>query len=192
MSSRFLLAVALMTMPALTAWAPPESASHDLAEGKPFSEVAPAADGAVLIHAAIDIAAPPKVIWEVMHDCRYAQKLVTTVTLCRILQSDPAHDFDIRETVTHGNFFVPTISNIVREDYQPYQLVKFRKVGGNLKVEEGEWRLIPLQGGVTRVTYENLVGADILAPAPLVREGMKRDTAKVLVNLQRESVSIAH
>ncbi len=176
---------------ALVGWAPPDSADRDLQEGKPFSEVAPAPDGAVLIHAAIDIAAPPKVIWDVMHDCRYAARLVTTVTLCRILQADPAHDTDVRETVTRGNFFVPTISNVVREDYQPYQVIRFRKAGGNLKEEQGEWRLIPLQGGVTRVTYENLVGADILAPAPLVREGMKRDTAKVLINLQREAVAAA-
>ena len=39
--------------------------------------------------------------------------------------------------------------------------------------------------------YVNRVKADLLAPAALVREGMKRDTAKVLVNLRRVCLETA-
>ena len=47
-------------------------------------------------------------------------------------------------------------------------------------------------GAGTRVIYVNLVAANILAaPASLVREGMRKDTAKVLVNLRRESLAVA-
>jgi hypothetical protein len=39
------------------------------------------------------------------------------------------------------------------------------------------------------VIYENLVSADIMAPAPLVRAGMRKDVAKVMINLKRESIA---
>jgi hypothetical protein len=127
-----------------------------------------------------------------MRDCRLANRLITSVTSCKVLQNDSVHGWDVRETVTRGNFFVPTIHNVVRSDYQPYSWIRFRKAGGNLKIEEGEWRLEALNGGTaTRVIYVNLVAANIMAPAPLVREGMRKDTAKVMVNLRRESIAAA-
>jgi hypothetical protein len=82
--------------------------------------------------------------------------------------------------------------NVVRVDLQPYTLMRFKKAGGDLKVEQGEWRFEALDGGAgTRVIYENLLNADIAAPAPLVRAGMRRDTAKVMMNLRRECVAAA-
>ena len=180
----------LLCAPAIIGWSPPQSAADVLKDGKAYSEVASAPDGAVLIHAAIDIPAPAKVIWQVMSDCKYADQLVVTVTSCKILQNDPTHATDVRETVTRGNFFLPTIHNIVREQYDPYRSILFKKAGGNLKQEQGEWLLTPVgAGAITRVTYENLVAADILAPAPIVRQAMKHDTAQVLMNLRRVSLA---
>jgi hypothetical protein len=192
MMSLFAAALAASSVVASTAlaWAPAAVNERDLRDGRAVSEVEAAPDGAVLIHAAIDIQAPPKVVWTVMNDCAKANRLVVTVTSCRILQSDPAHGTEVRETVTSGNLFVPTIHNVVREDLQPYTLIRFRKAGGNLRQEQGEWRLVALDGGnSTRVIYENLVAADILAPASLVRAGMRKDTAKVMMNLKRESLA---
>ncbi len=184
------LGAGMTIAPMASAWAPTASADQQLRGGQPYSEVAAAPDGAVLIHAAIDIQAPPKVVWSVMNDCNKANRLVVTVISCKILQSDPAHGTEVRETVTSGNLVVPVIHNVVRETLQPYSLIKFSKAGGNLKQEEGEWRLIPMDGGTgTRVIYENLVGADVMAPASLVRIAMRKDTAKVMVNIRRESLA---
>jgi hypothetical protein len=189
----FIALFVLACPPAALAWAPDAGQQRALAGGQTVSEVAPADDGAGLIHAAIDIAASPKVVWSVMNDCRLIRKLITSAVACRILQGDAERGgWDVRETVTKGGFFIPTIHNIYRSDYQPYSLIRFRKAGGDLRVEEGEWRLEALNGGTgTRVIYVNLVAANILAPAPLVREGMRKDTAKVLVNLRRESLAVA-
>jgi hypothetical protein len=190
LSSFLAVALAILAAPGMLAWSLPDSAAGDLRAGKAFSEVSPAPNGAVLVHAAVDIPATPKVVWTVMRDCSRAAKLIITVTSCTIMQSDPAHNADIRETVTRGNFFIPTIHNVVREDFDTYRSIRFQKAGGNLKEEKGEWQLIPLNGGsVTRVLYENQVGADILAPPSLVREAVKHDTAKVLLNLRRECLS---
>jgi len=176
-----------------SAWAPDPDVVRGLGAGHAFSEVASANDGAGLIHAAIDIPASPRVVWTVMNDCRMIRKLITSAVNCRIVQGDAEHTgWDIRETVTKGNFLIPSIHNVYRSDYQPYSLIRFRKAGGDLKVEEGEWRLEPLNNGAgTRVIYVNLVAADIMLPAGLVREGMRRDTAKVLTNLRNVSMSAA-
>lgn len=187
-----ILALIVLAVPlGAVAWAPDAGQQRLLVGGKTVSEVVAGDDGAGLIHAAIDIAAPPKVVWSVMNDCRYIRKLITSAVDCRILQGDAGRGgWDIRETVTRGGFFIPTIHNVYRSDYQPYSLIHFRKAGGDLRVEEGEWRLEALNGGAgTRVIYVNLVAANILAPASLVREGMRKDTAKVLVNLRRESLT---
>ncbi len=172
--------------PAL-AWSPDKVAQRDLVSGKPVSEVAAADNGAALITAAIDIPAGAKTVWTVMNDCADMKRIITSLVVCRTLQGDDHGAWAVREQVTKGNLFVPTIHNVVHNDYQPYSLIRFHKAGGDLKVEQGEWRLEPLNGGrSTRVIYVNLVAANIAAPAPLVREGLRRDTAKVLVNLRRE------
>ncbi len=174
------------------AWAPDVGEQAILASGRPFSEVIPATGGAGQIQAAIDIAAPPRIVWTVMNDCNGLNRIILSITSCKILGGDSRNGWDIREQITKGNLIVPTIRNVVRNDYQPYTHIRFRKAGGDLKVEEGEWRLEPLNGGAgTRVIYVNRVAANIVAPAVLVREGMKRDTAKVLVNLRRVCVEVA-
>jgi hypothetical protein len=184
------LVAGLSIAPMAWAWAPAASSEHELKGGRPVSEVQAAPDGAVLIHAAIDIAAPPKVVWTVMNDCNKANKLVVTVISCKILQSDPAHGTEVRETVTSGNLVVPTIHNVVRETLQPYSLIRFEKAGGNLTQESGQWRLIPTDGGAgTRVIYENLVGVDIMVPASMVRVAMRKDCAKVMINIKREALA---
>ncbi|HEY5107644.1 MAG TPA: SRPBCC family protein [Caulobacteraceae bacterium] len=186
-----LTASLLLAAPAL-AWAPSPLVQRQLTKGQAWAEVLPDTAGAAVIHAAIDISAPPKTVWSIMTDCRMAVKLVTTVTSCKVVQGDPKIGWDVREQVTKGNFFMPGIRNVFRSDYQPYSVIRFRKVGGDLKAEDGEWVLQPLNGGSgTRVIYVNRVAADIPLPAGMVRAAMRRDTPKVMVNLRRESLAAA-
>ncbi len=176
----------------LLAWTPPSEAQKSLAAGKAWADVTPDTDGVAVIRAAVDIPAPARTVWSVMTDCRLAARMIANLTSCKIVDGDQTRGWDVREQITHGNLFVPTIRNVVRSDYQPYSLIRFHKVGGDLKVEEGEWRLESLDGGAaTRVIYINRVAADIVAPAPLVRQGMRHDTPKVLLALRRESVAAA-
>lgn len=185
-----LFAATLCTGSVASAWAPSASIVRELGSGQAYSEVSAGDQGAGLIHAVIDIDAPPKVVWTVMNDCRSIRRLITSAIDCHVVQGDARTGWDIKETVTKGNVFIPTIHNIYRSDYQPYSLIRFRKAGGDLKVEQGEWRLESLNNGAgTRVIYENLIAANIMFPAPLVRDGLRKDTAKVLANLRRESLA---
>ncbi len=187
----FILAVtALGLATPILAWAPTASTERTLRGGAAWAEVLPDADGAALIRAAVDIHAAPQTVWAVMTDCRLAFRLIADLSSCTVLEGDQRKGWDVREQVTHGNLFLPDIHNVVHSDYQPYSLIRFRRVGGDLKIEDGEWRLEALDGGTgTRVIYINRVKANILAPAFLVRAGIRASTPKVMLALRRESLA---
>lgn len=189
----FAMALTVLALPAVAlAWEPDAAAQRVLADGKTVVDVAPGGDGANVIHAAVDIPAPPKVVWAVMNDCGLAKKLAASVTSCTVLEGDAAQGWDVRETVTRGNLFVPTIHNVVRTEYQPYSTIRFTKAGGDLRIEEGEWRFEPLDGGgATRVIYAYRVAVNVPAPASMVRDAMRKSTAKLLANLRHESLAQA-
>ncbi|WGM38976.1 SRPBCC family protein [Caulobacter sp. NIBR1757] len=174
------LSLALLAGVATAAPAPP-SAEKTLAAGRPWVSVTPSGDAA-FIHGAIDIDASPRQVWAVLVDCAQAKKVISNLTVCRVVEKGAT--WDVREQVSKGNMFVPTIRNLVRADYTPYSRITFRRTGGDLKVMQGEWRLEP-RGRGTRLIYENRVAADIKLPAEVVRAGMKTDCSKVLVNLRK-------
>jgi len=179
------LALALTVGGAAQADTLPADAGRSLKAGLPWVSVTLDPDGeSALIHAAIDIPAPAERVWKTMTDCRYAARMVTNVTRCRVLQQGAG--WDIREHVTSGNMFLPAIRNVFRSDYEPYRRIRFRRVDGDLKTMEGEWGLQALNDAKwTRVTYENRLGARLKVPAVAVRAGLRKDTPKVLVNLRR-------
>ena len=187
-----LIACLALTLPATRAdaWEPDGSAQAAMRANGAWAEVEAQPGGVGLIHGAVDIAAPPRLVWRIMTDCRETPKLIASAEPCRVLSADPAGTWDVREQVTHGDWIVPTIHNVYRSDYQPYAVIRFHKVGGDLKVEDGEWRFEPLNGGRgTRVIYTNRIAARIIVPDALVREGLRRDTPKVLLNLRRECLA---
>lgn len=180
-----LTALLIFAPVAAMAWSPTAGAVATLATGKPWVSVTvdPNRDAA-LIRAAIDIQAPPEKVWAAMIDCRSAALMVANVSSCRTLSR--GHGWDVREHITRGGPLIPSIRNVFRTDYEPYRRMRFHRVDGDLKTMEGEWGLIPLNGGkATRVTYENHLAVRILAPPALVRAGLRKDTPKVLENLRR-------
>jgi len=185
------LAVCVMALPRLAlAWDPDGATVQKLRSGDAWAEVLPDTQGAALIHSVVDIQAPPRVVWNVLTDCHLAMKMIGNLERCVVLKGDMRQGWDIREQDTKGNFILPEIHNVVHSDYTPYSLVHFRLAGGDLKIEEGDWRLVSLGGGTwTRVIYINRVKTNIMAPEFLVRAGLKASMPKVLMNLKRESLA---
>lgn len=179
------MALAMGVAGAASAGTLPDEAPRVLKAGLPWISVTLDPDGeSARIHAAIDIPAAPERIWRTMTDCRYAARLVASVTQCRVLQQGAG--WDIREHVTRGNMLLPTLRNVFRSDYEPYRRIRFHRVDGDLKAMEGQWTLTALDSaGWTRVTYENRLAARILAPPAIVRAGLRKDTPKVLLNLRQ-------
>lgn len=176
----------------LLAWGPTTAAQKTLRGGQAWAEVLSDTDGAALIRAAVDIEAPPATVWAVMTDCKLAGRFIADLASCTVLKGDQRQGWDVRDQFSKGNMFLPDIHNVVRSEYLPYSSIRFKRAGGDLQIEDGEWRLEALDGGAhTRVIYINRVKANILLPAMVVRAGLRGSTPKVLMNLKRESQAAA-
>jgi len=169
------------------AFEPSPKAQAMLARGEAHADVSADPDGiSGRVRGVVDIDAPPKHVWKVMTDCATARKMMANVIGCRILSGDQARGWDVREHVTRRNLIFPGMRIVFRSDYEPYRRIRFNLVEGDLKLQQGEWRLQPLRGGKgTRVFYENRLAVDWPAPKAMIREALRKDTPKVLVNLRR-------
>jgi uncharacterized protein YndB with AHSA1/START domain len=158
-----------------------------LARGEAHADVSADPDGiSGRVRAVIDIAAPPEHVWKVMTDCATARKLMTNLTSCRVLSGDQRNGWDVREHLTRRNLVFPGMRIVFRSDYEPHRRIRFKLVEGDLKIQQGEWRLQPLAGGKgTRVFYDNRLAVDWPVPKAMMREALRKDTPKVLGNLRR-------
>jgi carbon monoxide dehydrogenase subunit G len=168
---------------------PPREQSA-LDRGRAYVEVRPDPDGETgLIRAAIDIAAPPEVVFRVITDCDLAPKMVDSLKSCRVVERDPAGRWDVREEISKMTF-VPSVRNVFRSDYEPPARVRFHRVGGDLKVFEGEWRIEP-HGTGSRVFYENRASAPFRVPGYLARFALRLEVPRALQALRREAMTRA-
>ena len=152
-------------------------------------EVSPDPDGASgLIRGVVDIPAPPQAVWAVLVDCDLAPRMVRRLKSCRIVERDPAGGWDVREHISRVGL-IPPVRSVFRSDYEPPWRIRFHRAGGDLKVLEGEWRLLPLEGGGTRVFYESRASAPFAVPAPLARMVLRRDVPDALHALRREALA---
>lgn len=175
-TSVFLAALILATPAA--AWASPDSARVEV--------TADPGGASGLIRGSVEIEAAPDQVWKALVDCDRAARMVAELKSCRVLESDPAGRWDVREHVSRAGL-LPEVRNVFRSDYDPPYRIQFQKAGGELKVFEGEWRLVPLDGGQrTRVIYENRATAPFSIPGPIARMVLRHDVLDALNALRRE------
>lgn len=182
-----MIAVLLVAGPAA---AQPFSAAvkAELDGGKPYVDVR--SEGASgVIRAAIDIAAPRSAVWQVMVDCGLAPKLSPSLKSCRVLERDPQGRWDVRENVSRRTI-VPAVRNVYRQDYAPPDRITFRRMDGDLKSFEGEWRLLQV-GDKVRVTYEARVTAPFAVPQWMARMALRSEVPVALLALRREAMARA-
>jgi uncharacterized protein YndB with AHSA1/START domain len=147
---------------------------------------------AARIRAAIDIPAPPRIVWNVMTDCERAPRFVPGLESCRIVARDPGGRWDVREHQVTWAWFMPRVRNVFHSDYEAPARLRFHRVDGDLRRSEGEWRLEPLDNGrATRLVYDAIMAPGVPLPGFLVVEALRRDIPIVLRELRRESQSAA-
>lgn len=143
-------------------------------------------DGAQVL-AAVDIPMPSSRVWPIMTDCERAPTFVPGLASCKVLQRDAAGAWDIREHVSSPGWPLPDFRTVFRSFYEPTRRVRFSRVDGDLKRSDGEWLLLPLDGGgSTRVIYTAEVEYDTWVPAFLVRDHLATQMRSVLVALRNE------
>jgi hypothetical protein len=85
------------------------------------------------------------------------------------------------------NSLMPTFRTVFRSEFEPPGRISFHCTGGDIRYCKGEWRLLPLPGGRTRVIYENRASSPIPGPAFIARAAMRQDVADALRALRREA-----
>ena len=192
--SRFALILALSLLAGLAAparslaWTPNQAAPDGA-----FAEVLPGTAGrsSAVIHAFVDIAAPPDRVWELVADCAWAPKLVRFIRTCAVVDKDPAGAWDVREHGIVYGFPVPRMRTVFRSEYDTGHGIRFHCLpGGELNVCDGQWRLEPSTDGLgVRVIYENSLIVPVSVPAAMMRSRLRRDVLGGLKALRKTAVS---
>jgi ribosome-associated toxin RatA of RatAB toxin-antitoxin module len=187
-----LLAVLAILSAAASAGALDPKAEARLARGEVVAEIIEERGPGGRLVAAIDIPASPAIVWRVMRDCDRAATFVPGLEACRILETDPAGRFDVREHRVRWIAILPRLTLRFRSDYADEREIRVTRVGGDLARMEGAWRLEPREGGAaTRLHYDFRMAPRAPAPAGLVRAGLLRDTPKVLEAVRAEALKAA-
>ncbi|MGI8525732.1 MAG: SRPBCC family protein [Pseudolabrys sp.] len=145
--------------------------------------------GAAHIRASIDIAAPPAVVWAVLVDCARAPHIIPNLESCRVLKRDPAGRWEVREHVINPPL-LPRLRTVVRNSYEPDRRLAFKRIEGDMRASEGEWRLERVAQG-TRLSYDALVEPGFFIPQFLAAQAIKYDFPKLLRAIERASVADA-
>ena len=180
-ASRFAVVLAAFLAPALaTAQSEPSlRIEHDEARD------------AMAVHASIDIAASPQIVFGVITDCNRAPKFVPNLESCRILHKDPNGRWEVRETILNITM-LPRIRAVSRSEIEPPRRFAFHKVGGDMRISEGAWRLEPIaKGKATRVHYDALFALNYPVPRFLVQSAAYRDIPTLMKGVERESLEDA-
>jgi uncharacterized protein YndB with AHSA1/START domain len=137
------------------------------------------------VSAAVLIAAPPATIWNVMTDCAQALTFVPGLKVCRRLDGAADGTWDIIEHEVRYSWFLPTTHYVFRADYVRPHRIRFERVSGDLKEQEGEWVLEPLAAELgTIVVYELHLDPGFFIPQGVVRRALRKDVPALLAALR--------
>ena len=138
-------------------------------------------EGKGRVYAAVRIRATADVIWNVMTNCEDAPSFVPGLKRCRRLDGAPDGSWEIIEHEVKYSWLLPTVHYVFRADYQRPHRIDFHRVGGDLKDQEGTWRLEECaDASATIVEYEVYLDPGFWVPEALVRHTLRRDLPAVL------------
>ena len=144
------------------------------------------------VRASIDIAAPPAAVWGVITDCARQPQIVPNLESCRIVKHDPAGRWDIREHIINWAALLPKLRTVVRTSYEIGHRMLFKRVDGDMRISEGEWRIEPTENAkASRLYYNALVAPNFPVPKFLVERSVHSDLPNLLHAIERASVADA-
>ena len=134
----------------------------------------------VVIKLAIDIAAPPQAIWDVLTACQIAPEYVPNVQSCRKVEVLDGGRAELFVQVIKPAFFIPAFEHVFKLNYTPYARIDVHRVSGPIAHLDGSWWLLPQQDGHTLLVYDLAIDPGFPIPRFFIRAMLKRDVPRVL------------
>jgi uncharacterized protein YndB with AHSA1/START domain len=136
--------------------------------------------------AAMDVRAPPHVVWSILSDCGQARRFMRNLLSCRVLERGDG--WDVREHRSRGWMLMPVMRNVSRITLEPDRRLSFRLIEGDWSRSDGEWTLTPIDGGRgTHVTYRISAALAGGAPVGVSRSMLTNNVRGTLAALRREA-----
>jgi carbon monoxide dehydrogenase subunit G len=149
------------------------------------------ATNAANIRASIDIAASPAVVWAVLTDCPRMPRIMPNLESCKVVQNGSGK-WDVQEHVINWSMLFPKLRTVMRNTYDAGRRLIFKRVSGDMRISEGEWRLEPLANATaTRLSYNAKIAPDFPVPQFMVEQAVNTDMPNVLRAIQKASVADA-
>ena len=142
------------------------------------------------VRAAVWIRASPEAVWAVITDCRQTLSFVPGLKRCRSVRRAADGSWEDIEHEVRYAWFLPSVRYVFRASYQRPERIDFRRVSGDLKAEEGSWRLSPAAAG-TLVEYQMYLEPGFWVPRPLVTRTLRQDLPAALAGLRERVESTA-
>jgi hypothetical protein len=142
--------------------------------------------GTITVRAFIDVPVDPRAAWAVMTDYDRLAEFVPDMHESRLVSrpGEPHRVFQRGEKswlILEAPFEV-----LMQMDEAPPSRIAFHQLSGTLKDMRGEWRLLPLKGGV-RITYYARMEPGLLSPrAPGDSLLIRADIERMLEAIGRE------
>ena len=148
------------------------------------------------VRAAIDINAPPEIVWEIMVDCENAPNIVPKLKMCEVLQANRDENGQITSDTRRHLFSLsrlwPKTKNEFSSEYTYPESIVFKRVGGDLKVMEGSWIFSEMNAGqTTRLHYQSKLATSLPVPRFMINRALFKDTPKILKNVRKASEKAA-
>jgi ribosome-associated toxin RatA of RatAB toxin-antitoxin module len=185
-----LLPMAAWSSPA--AWVDDQTVQQELAAGQVAVQIAfEDGESRMRVHAAVRVHATPETIWRVLTDCDHAANFIPGVKHCRRVQSAPDGSWDILEQEAKYSWLMPAIKCVIRAEYKRPQRIDFKRISGDLKEEEGHWKLEdPAGPEATVVEYELQVDPGFWIPRVLLRHSLRTELPAALKAVRARSESL--
>jgi len=140
--------------------------------------------GVVHMRFAVKVSAPVPTLWDVLKDCPRSAEYTPNIVSCRSLEVLDDGRAELFTQTIKIAFFVPAFEHMFRLSYDPHTHIGVHRVSGPIDVLDGNWWLVPQEGGSVLLVNELAIDIGLPVPRFLVRATMRREVPKMLVGIR--------
>src|SRR5262249_15697992 len=91
--------------------------------------------------ATVRIHAPREQVWSLITSCPESVRMVPGLEVCDVLETAPDRSWQKIRHVMNYSWFVPTLTYVIRANYDPPSKVTIERLTGDLRTLRGSWEL---------------------------------------------------